>query len=549
MRFPNVARWRTLLMLMLLVMFSSVSSFAEDPDMLKYALDESIKAQGATFTVSGDVVIMASDTDPVLFDLRLTVKTDAASAKPMNQYIINHMEVAYFEVKEIEGKTVYAIQFKEDFWESSVQVQDLYPILPKRIIVTPTLFVYDAIEKPIAAKPKLSRKKPKDFEASTYKKVFEPGVPTPVTTSTFFASKDYGFKKPGSSIYGGSSATSSYSTGGGYKPKDSILIKSDLKLSGQAGRYQDVIWELMKMEDKPTMGQFMAALGPLMEISDENPFKKYSGRSLKNAMEEMAEVIVQMEKAYPDAIWYALGRDIYLMGDVLDAFYRTAGQPWRLRRLHASAPSFPKGESEEKLNLIADFLETNGIDIEGIGPNSRPHIIFDITSYGKNTYRYSQSSELMRAAYWRWADLRRDPRDLVRKLNFVSVSHGPKNVMIEPDFEIDRYFRRVKFDDGPEHILRVDAPIEVQYSTTWHGLYGLMERLDDGRVVTKPGAKDSYNQRAKMLWEMWEVAKRVSSPKFMEEVKAQANRYGLKFDSASCNYLLGSDRGLFRSAK
>ena len=248
----------------------------------------------------------------------------------------------------------------------------------------------------------------------------------------------------------------------------------------------------------------------------KNPFGQYLlNSSLKEQLRnQLPKAIAQFERAFPEAIWYALGRDIYLFGDALDAYYTYKGQSGRVRRLPASAPSFDLNN----VDLSIDFLKTHGFDFEKIKKNSKPQIIFDITSYSYG----SQSTQLMRAAYTEWKRLNRDPKKLLNKVNFLSVSDGARNVMVTPDLDIKSFFQNMQFTNPePASILRVEGPTSLMYAAAWHGLYQRFERKDDGRIETPFIDSSSTSVRMSMLAELWEIAAIVMNESFANEVERQ----------------------------
>ena len=317
------------------------------------------------------------------------------------------------------------------------------------------------------------------------------------------------------------SGTSEISYVSFYKPKPSINSASDVKLTGSLKNKENVIWKLVEQKTKPTLTEFLEVIGVTPKKSEKNPFSEYlSNRSLAGQLEnDLPYAIAQFETAFPNAIWYALGRDIYLFGDAMDAYYKHQKQEDRVRRLAASQPSF----DEENVDQVIEFLESNDFDFVNMTEKSQPRIIFDITSYSKGS-RFSQSSQLMRAAYEKWKRLGRDPKKLLKLVNFVSVSSGP-HVMIEPGVDIEDFFSNLTFEPAPSKILRVDGPMSLQYSAAWHGIYEKFKKNTNGKVFAPFHDPSTNRDKLAMLAELWDVAAIVMSDEFIEKVKKEKKRF------------------------
>lgn len=310
----------------------------------------------------------------------------------------------------------------------------------------------------------------------------------------------------------------------------SISSADDIKLGSLLKDKTAEVWELLQSKDKPTMKEFLKAIGVQPKKGEANPLKNYSRNpDLKFELEnDLPKVIAQFEKAFPGAIWYGLGRDIYLFSDALDAYYISIGQNDRVKRLHASQPSF----NEDNPGEVIDFLKTNGFEFKNINKDSTPHIIFDVTSYSKKSAddfkinRFSQSAQLMRAAYLEWQNLGREPHELLPKVNFVSVSRGANNHMIEADSNIESFFKNMDFDPpAPSRILRVDGPRSLQYATSWHGIYERFKRTKNNQVIAPFREIKDYNDKLAMLAELWDVAAIVMDKGFTKKTATLIKKY------------------------
>lgn len=306
-----------------------------------------------------------------------------------------------------------------------------------------------------------------------------------------------------------------------------ITTQDDLELKGRLKGKEAKVWKLLQQTDKPTIAEFLKFIGKPPKAGEENPFEEYgSFNSVSRDIERaIPRLIAQFEKAYPNAIWYGLGRDIYLLNDILDAYYTYRGEPGRVRRLGASAPSF----NDRNVQEVIDFLKSNGFDFENMGPDSRPQVFFDITSYSHSEARYSQSSQLMRAAWTEWARLGRDPKQLLEKVNFISTGYpGAALKEIGVNFNLKDFIEKTKIAaDGPERILYAENSSSLQYSSAWHYVYGRFTKDKNGNTYAPPGDPESYTTKLKLLWELWETVQTVMNDKFTKSVDRQMEVYGL----------------------
>ena len=143
------------------------------------------------------------------------------------------------------------------------------------------------------------------------------------------------------------------------------------------------------------------------------------GRSFNPTKEQFRELlrlevpltIARMEKAFPGARWVAVGRDASTLGDVLDAFYISIGQPGRVKFLSISTGSY--GDT----TLFLRYLRELGVPKnEQELAHAVPIVFLDRTSYG--TWRASSSQQILHAAYTAYAG---DKVGLVRMVNFLTT--------------------------------------------------------------------------------------------------------------------------------
>ncbi len=283
--------------------------------------------------------------------------------------------------------------------------------------------------------------------------------------------------------------------------------------------------ELFNSKHRPTVAEFLEKV----DLDSKNPFKPIVNNDdrVTNLLQDGAELICQLEFAYPNAVWAPLGRDSSLVADLLEAFYLKIGQPNRVVRLNASGTSFVTGTQEMLLGFLrtAGLLDRNGIPI-------RNFVILDPTSWNTR----SQSRRLISAVY---NTPHADPTDYKKRINVIALgqsggSYHSSN-LISPTFNLDKFLQGVKIDpNGPSIIPSVTkAPAYLTTDTSgneivWHGKFGAFKNVN-GLVVTEPGTPFP-NMIEHVLWQMYMITKYAQSDAFIQSVKTLSlSRYKRNF--------------------
>jgi len=318
--------------------------------------------------------------------------------------------------------------------------------------------------------------------------------------------------------------------------------------SGDQDQVVTPIEKLLRGPTRPTLEEFektwVENYGDKWEWLTKNGFR--TGRLSHVSKTQIADVIVAMERAFPGATYYPLGRDAFLLGDVLDGFYRSIGQKDRIKRLDASGPSFPHYRSasdrtlEEDREILTGFLQTNGLDLEHVD-TAPPFVMFDVTSWNST----SQSYQLVRSAYATYAKMGGDLQKLYEKFNFAGVGMGGwgSHEVISPNLNVEEYKEGQKREVS-ERGIRVPlflprAASDLCYSEAWHPMFGPFRRTDEGKVVTSiPDSGGSWmgegsrSERVVILSQLFEIRKMMNDPEFLKLVQSRARVYGYEFPLA-----------------
>ncbi len=302
--------------------------------------------------------------------------------------------------------------------------------------------------------------------------------------------------------------------------------------------------ELLRQVERPTVAQLMktvrAAYGG--KLPTENPFGGAS--HVKHESTLIADMVAQLEHAFPGGHYLPLGRDAVLIADALEGFYTAIGQTGRVKRLDMSGLSLPHyrnahpGTYEEDRPIIHDFLKSNGLDLAN-ATKKAPYIMIDVTSYGET----SQSTQLVRSVYRTWVkDLGGDPKALYDHVNFVGTPMGGPVTFISDHKNIDAVKDRLRSQtgtDGPRELLYLGGNMSrLTYTSSWHSDFVKMERQSNGTVTAQPGRQSSLGSKQEVLAELFEVEALTSKPEFLDQVRRIAvEKYGYEFPMKQTEHL------------
>lgn len=255
-------------------------------------------------------------------------------------------------------------------------------------------------------------------------------------------------------------------------------------------------------------------------------------------MKDMPKIIAAFEKAFPGATFYELGRDAVYMGDILDAFYTSIGQPGRIKRLDASNTSFSPDDE-----ITYQFLKSSGIDVSKIH-EGYPIVVFDTTSFshrgGIGSSGASQSVLVIRSAYRAYVEAGGKASDLVPQLNFISVGgmYSGRSDIIDfasPRFDLDKFIdfqKSTASEEGFALPLFIDASMFAYSHADWHPMFGPFYKNEKGLTVARlpePGSKSTKSTKSKILAAMVEARDTANHSLFLKMVQLEAAKLGYKF--------------------
>ncbi|MEO5969186.1 MAG: hypothetical protein ABIQ95_04600 [Bdellovibrionia bacterium] len=253
------------------------------------------------------------------------------------------------------------------------------------------------------------------------------------------------------------------------------------------------------------------------------------------------KMIAEFENSFPGATWAFIGRDMGIIADLFEAFYRSSGQTDRVVRINMSTGTL-KGLTPE---LAFEYLTQHGYE-----ENSKtPFILVDSVSRGGGR----QGRTLIAAAY------SRDPKTAYQKLsklNYIGLrvvtteipdsplklskdilrveSYLYKNELIEDFFTRHRI---LTFGDNQvrEDFISCNEAGYEHWIGAWHGSYGPLSRTQDGILVPQRGPDSAYSKsiREAVLDYQLNVIQAVQKPKFLNKVEQEAKILDYHFSQVS----------------
>src|SRR5690606_13055679 len=142
---------------------------------------------------------------------------------------------------------------------------------------------------------------------------WEPSVPNPVPASVYF-------KNRGSLV----SQPEVASVAKVADEKTATKKRKPAKLTER----EKAVQSLLEMETRPTIQQHIDVIQAKFGL--KKPYIDTRRNFGEVAMREVPAIISTLERVFPNGTYYALGRDIYGLGDAMDAYYTYIGQPGRI---------------------------------------------------------------------------------------------------------------------------------------------------------------------------------------------------------------------------
>lgn len=275
---------------------------------------------------------------------------------------------------------------------------------------------------------------------------------------------------------------------------------------------------LIEQKLRPTMRELLQELDP---IPSPNPFQPlYRNDTMLKLIPILGpKMIVQLEFAYPGAVWAPLGRDAALVADILESYYLAIGQMNRVVRLNASRHSFRDRADFRKLLLSVGLIDTKRLPV-------KKFVVLDVTQWDL----YSQSRQMVSAVYEAIDPCERS--NYLPIVNAIALGYlgGESHVSrkITPNLNKLGFFSQVEVSEfGPSQILETyqDFTYPQQYHSkdlVWHQPFMQFTEDTNGNIISQPGRLSSLQFREHILWQMFEVYHLIQSKSFMDDVQEYA---------------------------
>ena len=254
-------------------------------------------------------------------------------------------------------------------------------------------------------------------------------------------------------------------------------------------------------------------------------------------LEKMPKIIAGIEKHFPGAKIGYLGRDSYIFGDFIDAFYQSIGQKGRVTSLGISGTSNIANTNDA---VLESYLKSKGLDLTP-RKEHRPFVIIDTASKLDGA---GQPRALLDRVYKIYKAKGGDPLDLVGKLTAVTiVNRGAYNVKDNFDGagDVIKSHREI-VARNPSNFFPPRSVLVVEHDGSGWGFSGYdvgsggvsdhwhesFKPLQQNRKssVDRPGAKNASAHR-KMLGVMASIIKYVATQPFQKVMNQAYTEIGL----------------------
>ncbi len=282
-----------------------------------------------------------------------------------------------------------------------------------------------------------------------------------------------------------------------------------VKAGDDAKRENAAYERLLAYKYRPSVAEFLNEFGGRMP----------SPSMFKDERREMIAssgpgVIAALEYVYPQGIYAALGRDSFLLADIIEAFYLRYGMPGRAAYLHASTSTVT---SLAGRNSLVEFLKSNGF-----GQAERPFVIMDRTSMGLR----SQSTQLYDAAF-KYLESQTSPSMSIDKIvHLLGVASTAKG--FHPG---DAY--KLTADQKiylPLNLAYINGAANLTDFGYWTNTYGDVTTVTSGQPMRGEISSDlSRADKIQVLNLIYDCLVVTSNPEFMARVSELAGNYGYDF--------------------
>lgn len=292
--------------------------------------------------------------------------------------------------------------------------------------------------------------------------------------------------------------------------------------------------QLLRFEYRPSTRDFLRAFNGV--LPQKNPFidmilesQSQNGwadnrENVVSAIRSEADIlendspiaIAHMEKAFPGASYFQLGRDGAIFSDVLEVFYDLLGQHDRVYRLFASGPTVRA--LNQKTGI--EFLISNGL---GARPGM-PVLFIDNTYWNSSSQSYLLTKYVVKYL----SDNGFSKAQIEQMVSTASTAGG---WVVDSTMD-DKKLPEVRKENYLKTALSLVGNLSSPFysASFWHdSMIQNTKQLDDGRIVGVYTNRLADDSRYYVLAYMYEVFRIVSDPRFFEKVVSEAKAVGLEF--------------------
>lgn len=262
-------------------------------------------------------------------------------------------------------------------------------------------------------------------------------------------------------------------------------------------------------------------------------------------MYDAPRFIAIIEKQFPGAKFAFVGRDVFPLADMLEAFYLSIGQVDRVVRLGVSKGSFTDNSQSPPKNgkEFMSFLRGHGFSWSKIENKGLPFIFVDTVSSGGGR----QGRGLLDVIYKDWTKKGKKAYDLLPLVNMVGLTvstfSGSINAVENAENHLQKERSRYKNDKiiknfYDEHQILQFKGLSVNFGesgydhfvNSWHGSYGELYRDTKKRkTLAVKGEQSPVEYKMNVLKYQKAIVQNVFTTAFKKRVAFFADQLGYEF--------------------
>lgn len=244
-------------------------------------------------------------------------------------------------------------------------------------------------------------------------------------------------------------------------------------------------------------------------------------QALSDLNEVGPELIVHLEKAFPGARIFAIGRDSAFLADLFDTYYQSIGVPDKVVRVELGRNSFKYPE------LVKKYLDSIGLPLDSLS-DSPMTLFLDATHFNPD----SQSQTLLRIVRQMCLETPQcDPDLLLKRVGFINTGANiemySKNLFNGDVQALRSVLTRIVDSGWFNEALSLNVPPNYIYTLEYHNSYEGLQETPEGKIKVLRGMPEEDAIQRLIIRSQVQLIRTIETPLFKSRVQHLASEYGL----------------------